>query len=122
MIRYFDQITPNPTAEDVAGKIIFAVGIMNFRSFRKPGRVTRVSGDRVYFDPIDTQGLGSLNAKNYIFFKSIGAVCDTEEEAQAIIDLNKQALNSYQAHMRAMSLEINCLFNDLIQPKETQSE
>jgi len=122
MIRYFDHIAVNPTAEDVEGKIVFAVGIWDFRSFRKPGRVTRVSGERVYIEPILFEGLGSLNAKNFINLKSVGAICDTEEEAQAILSVNQKAQRSYQAHKRALDLEINGLFNELAVSQGEQAD
>lgn len=113
MIRYFDQSSTQPTYEDIDGKIVLAKGVMNFRSFRHPGRVFRVAGDRVYVEPIPVQGMGALTTKNFLSLKSIGAICDSEDEAQSIITAGHAALKSYQAHQRAMMLEINGIFNQL---------
>src|SRR5690606_35338959 len=112
-IRYFDQSSSQPTFEDIDGKIVLAKGVMNFRSFRQPGRVSRVAGDRVYIEPIPVQGMGAISAKKFISLKSIGVVCDSVDEAQSIISAGHAVLKSFQAHQRAMMLEINGIFNQL---------
>jgi hypothetical protein len=122
VIRYFDQSSLFPTLEDLEGKVVLAKGVMNFRSFRHPGRVSRVAGDRVYIEPIAVQGMGALTAKNFISLKSIGAICDSEDEAQSIISAGQAALKSYQAHQRAMMLEINMIFNRLNDNQGTLSD
>lgn len=132
MIRYFDQIATNPTAEDVNGKFVLATGIFEYRTFRKPGRVTRISGNRVYIEPIHMEDdskyfidetakslPSNREQKNFITLNSIGAVCDTLEEVQSIASASKKSLKCYQAHVRAMKLEINGFFNDLNEPEET---
>lgn len=122
MIRYFDQSSLEPSCDDLEGKIVLAKGVMNFRSFRRPGRVSRVAGDRVYIEPIPVQGMGALTTKNFLSLKSIGAVCDSMDEAQSIITAGHAALKSYQAHQRAMMVEINGIFNQLNGIEGTQSD
>jgi hypothetical protein len=66
--------------------------------------------------------MGALTAKNFISLKSIGAICDSEDEAQSIISAGQAALKSYQAHQRAMMLEINMIFNRLNDNQGTLSD
>lgn len=119
MIRFYDQINLNPTAKDLEGKYILATGFFKYRSFRKPGKVTRVSKSRVHIEPIHVGDKPEdiSDAKNYIDLRSIGAVCDTEDEVHSVIQASHEAIGIHSAHQRACQLAINGLFNSLNEPE-----
>ena len=121
MIRFYDQINQNPTAEELEGKYILATGFFKYRSFRKPGKVARVSKSRVHIEPILIGGKPEdiSDSNNYIDLRSIGAVCDTEDEVRSVIQASQEAIGVHHAHQRACKLAINGLFNSLNEPEST---
>lgn len=124
MIRFYDHIKQNPTAKEVEGKYVLATGFFQYRSFRKPGKVTRVSKNRVHIEPIliDDVSEEISQSKNFIDLRSIGAVCDTEDEARSVIRASLEAIRVHTAHQRACQLAINGLFNSLNEPESTDAD
>jgi len=114
MIRLLDGPTAL-TSEDVIGKFILTEGVFNFRSYRKPGKVTSITKTGLYinYEPIN---LGSdaidveAQDERRVATSSVRAICDTEDEARAIIEASKVALKISQDHQEACKQEIDNVF------------
>lgn len=114
MIRFYDDNSAQPVPEDLQGKIILQSGIFRYRTFGKPGRVTRVSNLRVYYTPISfSEGIPAEPAERFVNISSIGAVCDTVAEASSIINASKKAISINAKYERECEREINALYESL---------
>lgn len=79
------------TSTPVAGKFIVRAGPADakFPRYLPGGRIVRVSGQRVYYME------GTIER----FTHNVELVCDTEDEAKAILAFSTQEANSFQDYM-----------------------
>lgn len=86
------------------GNWVLAESIAIYNQYSRPRRITKISGSRVYVELPRRDKAGEIKEweSRYYASKSIMAVFDTEEQAQAVFDLDQRLSDKEQDDLKVL--------------------
>lgn len=123
MIKFVNPEIESISEADILDKFVSKEGPMLYETYGLPCLVTAVRNNRVYRDvPIIERNSDNVayalpkedwTKTDFIKLSSIRVICDTVEEAAALMDANYAAIKTHRRLATAMKKEISSIFEEL---------